>query len=256
MASRPIVAPYIEAKLGTKGAPQKLVGRALARAGHGKLTYATTIRRKWDASLTARLNEWRKTVGITTREPRYTRQDHAKLARWWDAYNQRAAHEHLAATSAATKEARYRARVVAKCAYLLSRAARYPYTQARPHDRRDDPARGLDCSGSSDWAEEKAGGRPMGQPFGYGNTWTQLAWFRAVGRLLIRGRRAFAGVAKPADRIFYGTSIDNPTHTGIYLGVGSDGIDRSFQFGRYPCRVDRVDYRPDRVAITSAWPHT
>lgn len=94
----------------------------------------------------------------------------------------------------------------------------------------------------------------MGQPWGYGNTWTQLAWFRQVGRLIVTGRNRFSGIARPADRIFYGTSIANSTHTGVYLGVGADGIDRSFQFGRYPARVDRVDYRSDRVAICSAWP--
>lgn len=254
MASRPIIAPFLPVGAGDKGTPQMLVGRALARAGFGQLTYATRLRRKWDRSLTARLNEWRKVVGISTREPRYTREDHAKLARWWDAYNQKAAHEYLAEISEATREARYRAAIVAKCAHLLNMAARCPYTQARPHDRSDYPTRGLDCSGSSDWVEEKAGGRPMGQPFGYGNTWTQLRWFRDVGRLIVTGRRKFTGLAKAADRIFYGTSLDNSTHTAVYLGVGSDGVDRSFQFGRYPCRVDRVDYRGDRVAIVSAWP--
>ncbi len=253
MASKPIVAPYIEAKLGTKGVPQMLVGRALARAGFGKLYYATRGRRKWDASLTSRLNEWRASVEIDTREPRYTREDHLKLARWWDAYNVKQAHIHLATISASTREARYRAAVVAKCAYLLNMSARLAYTQARPYDRRDVP-RGLDCSGSSAWVEEKAGGKPMGTPFGTGNTWTQLAWFRSVGRMLVHDRRPFVKVAKAADRIFYGTSVLNSTHTGIYLGVGSDGVDRSFQFGRYPCRVDKVDYRGDRVAIVSAWP--
>jgi hypothetical protein len=250
--SKPIVRPYIASSFGDSTVGQRIVGRALARAGFGKLAYATRVRRKWDQSLSARLNEWRASVGITNRDPEYTREDHAKLARWWDKRNIVDAHVELARRAENTREAAYRARVVAQCAFLLSHAPEMPYSQDRPYSRKRPPTKS-DCSGSSAWVEEYAGGERWGLPWGWGNTWTQTAWFKARNRLLVAGRAAFVGIAKAGDRIFYGKSQNNPSHTAVYLGVGSDGRPRSFQFGRYPCRVAEVDYRPDRVAIYSAW---
>lgn len=235
-----IVAPYIACEAGDKGRPQRIVGRALARAGHGKLRHATRIRRKWDASLTQRLNEWRATVGIKNRDPKYTREDHRKLARWWDSFNHRLAADELASRRKETREQRIRRRVLAELEYLYNRRGAIAYNQARPYDRRRPPRR-LDCSASKQWADEYAGAPTSGSPWGYGNTYTQLTHYRRIHKVIVSGRGSYDR-AQPGDPVYYGA----PSHVTVYLGNG-----RVFSFGSYPMKILPVDYRSDRTAICS-----
>jgi cell wall-associated NlpC family hydrolase len=235
-----IVAPYIPSKHGDPTAAHRVVARSLARAGFGNLRYATRIRRKWDDRLTTLLNQWRATVGIKNRAAEYTKEDHQKLARWWDKYNHVLARQELARRASASKEDVVRARVIGKLEYLYNRRFRTPYSQARPYDTSDTPRR-LDCSASKAWADLKAGAPPTGPP-GFGNTWSQLAFYRAKGRVIVEGRGGYSGIAKPGDAVYYG----GPTHVTVYLGGG-----RCFSFGSYPMKLLPVDYRGDRTAICS-----
>ncbi len=236
------VAPYLPSHAGDVTAAQKLVGRALARAGFGKLAYATRVRRRWDESLTARLNEWRKSVGISNRHAEYTREDHQKLARWWDEYNHQLAAQEKARLEGAAREHQLRARVVGQLTFLYNRRLIMAYTQRRPWDRRPEP-RGLDCSATKGWADEKAGAPRTGQPWGYGNTYTQIRWYREQGAITVNGRDSYAGVIQPGDPVYYGAG---PGHVAVYIGN-----DRVASFGSYPMKILRVDYRPDRSAICS-----
>ena len=238
MASK-IVVPFFQAKEGDGRLPAQIIGRALARAGHGNLAYATRARRKWDARLTSLLRDFELAHGIHHGTPTkaYTRTTHAKLARYFDEYNLRLVNELLAVSA----EDKLRAKVVAKLMYLYNRRFQMLYSQQRPYDRRSAPTR-LDCSSTKAWADEKAGAPKSGSPWGYGNTYSQLDHYRRTGRIIVRGRDVYAGVAKPGDPVYYG----GPSHVTVYLG-GT----RCASFGSNPMKILEVDYRGDRVAVCS-----
>lgn len=234
-----VVVPFITAKEGDGRLQAQIIGRALARAGFGNLTYATRVRRKWDARLTTLLRDFELANGIHHGTPTkaYTRETHRKLARWYDAYNLRL----IGQLHAQTREDRLRAAVVAKLQYLYNRRSLMRYTQQRPYDRRNQPT-GLDCSSTKAWADEKAGAPKSGSPWGFGNTYTQLDHYRRLGRVIVKGRAPYAKAAKPGDPVYYGA----PSHVSIYLGGN-----RCASFGSFPMKILDVDYRDDRSAVCS-----
>lgn len=249
-----LVMPYLFAKQGDSGLEVVIMRRALARAGYGKLWRARWLP-QWGDALTKHLNAFRVEHELPLTGNVYTPVDHKQLSRYWDRWNQAQAQKVLALRAENTREARARARVVAELTYLYNERSRIPYSQARPYSRRRPPTSG-DCSGSSAWADEQAGLSQMGQPWGYGNTWTQLGWLRSRGREIITGKSPIASVlkrAKPGDYIFYGPALHDPSHTGRYLGADKNGVTRSFQFGRYPAAIREVDYRGDRISVCSMW---
>lgn len=165
----------------------------------------------------------------------YTRAVHAKLAPYYDPYSIR----HLLHD---TLDERQREAFMAEVMYLYNRRFQMRYTQARPWDGRKPPG-GLDCSATGEWICKWAGlGSPSGYTgWGYGNTDTQLARFRALGRV----RESIAN-AKPGDPKYYGRGWD-PSHVAWYIGH-KDGKARVFSFGSYPAGIYQHDYRHDGIA--------
>lgn len=235
-----IVAPYLACGAGDTTDAMRVVARALARAGYGNLRYATRIRRRWDRRLTNLLNEWREDNGILDKRASYTQRDHQKLARWWDKYNHYLAAREKVRRAKGSREDMIRARVVAKLEFLYNRRWQTAYSQARPWDTRDEPRR-LDCSAAKAWADYKAGAPATG-PVGFGNTYTQLEFYRRRGKVIVQGRGGYSALARAGDPVFYGA----PSHVGVYIGNG-----RVFSFGSYPMKLLPIDYRPDRTAICS-----
>lgn len=237
-----IVVPYFAAKEGDAGQAPVIIGRALARAGFGNLQWATRGRKKWDPRLSTLLRQFEIANGIHpggTATRAYTQATHAKLARYYDAYNLRL----VAEMKADTAEQRLRARKVANCMFLYNMRYQLPYRQWRPWDRRRPPA-ALDCSGAKGWSDEQAGAPKCGNPWGYGNTWSQLKYYAAQ-----HGIRKGLTTAQPGDAIYFGTSVSNPTHVADYLGRNAQGQDTVFTNGSYPCKVKEAHYRGDQVAV-------
>ena len=240
-----IVVPFISAKEGDGRLQAQIIGRALARAGYGNLTWATRGRKKWDPRLTMLLRQFELANGIHhgTATKSYTMQTHKKLARFYDAYNLKL----VAIWRSLSKEDAKREAVVANLMYLYNIRWNLQYSQARPWDRRKPPRR-LDCSGAKGWADERAGLPTPGLPYGWGNTWSMTDYY--MGRHALRDLNQ----VQRGDPIFYGRSVTDPTHMTIYLGRRDDGEDMVFSNGSYPCKVLPIDYRGDRVSIFDLLP--
>lgn len=244
-AKKQIVVPYVLATFGDTGARPIIVGRALARAGYGKLVWATRGRKKFDRRLAVLLGKYEFEHGLKTkRGPTWTYKPatHKKLARYYDKFNLKLANDVLAVSA----EDKIRARVVSELMYLYNKRWGIPYSQARPYDRRRPPARG-DCSGGKQWADEHGGAPQCGSPWGYGNTYSQLAFYRARNRIIVWGRSRDFRKVKPGDPVYYGS----PSHVGVFLGVDAAGVARSWHLGSFPVKIRDVDYRLDRGWICS-----
>jgi len=176
----------------------------------------------------------RLAAGVAEKEV-YDREAHRALARYYDPYSI----EHLLRD---TLDEREREAFLAQLMYLYNRRYGLRYTQARPWDGRKPPV-GLDCSATGEWGAKWAGLKsPSGYSgWGYGNTDTQLARFRALGRV----RESIAS-AKPGDPKYYGRGWD-PSHVAWYIGH-RDGKARVFSFGSYPAGIYAHDYRHDGIA--------
>lgn len=240
-----IVIPFIDAAEGDGREEAVVIGRALARAGFGNLRWATRGRKRWDDRLSVLLGQWEHSVGLKdkpTPTRRYTRAAHAKLARFYDKYNIQQA----VALTATTEEEKLRARVVGELMYYYNHRYGTPYKQWRPYSRKR-PASYGDCSGAKSWADEQAGAPRTGMPWGYGNTYTQIDYYRRNGRIIATGRR-WSKLIKVGDPVYYGT----PGHVGVIISVDhSRQRAKIFSFGSYPAKILDLDYRGDRSWICS-----
>lgn len=165
----------------------------------------------------------------------YTRAVHAKLAPFYDPYSIR----HLLS---GTLDDRQREAFIAELMYLYNRRYQLRYSQARPWDGRKPPG-SLDCSATGEWAAKWAGLPSLSgyTSWGYGNTDTQLARFRRLGRV-----RESIAAAEPGDPKYYGRGWD-PSHVAFYIGH-KDGRARVASFGSYPMGIYAHDYRHDGIA--------
>ena len=238
-----IVVPYLPCKLGDRGPAVRALRRALKNAGYGKLAGQYL---PWGQGLSKLLRQFEIGAGLHsggTATNAYVKATHLKLARYYDA----PALKSLNLAQANTRKQKIRAAKVANCMYLYNIRTQLAYRQTRPWDRRKPPA-ALDCSGAKGWGDERAGAPSCGQPFGYGNTWTQMDWY--IGKGAVRELQQ----AEPGDPVYYGRSITNTTHVADYLGRNEQGQDIVFSNGSYPCAIRALDYRRDRQAICNLLP--
>lgn len=166
----------------------------------------------------------------------YTRALHLKLAPYYDPYSIR----HLLHD---TLDEREREAFLAELMYLYNRRFTIRYSQARPWDGRKPPA-ALDCSAAGEWAAKWAGLDSLSgyTGWGWGNTDTQIARFRSLGRVRESIQNAAVGDPK-----FYGRGWD-PSHVAYYIGR-ADGRPRVWSSGSYPFGIYDADYRQDGIAI-------
>lgn len=133
-------------------------------------------------------------------------------------------------------EAAVRARVVKIAMRYYRFRSRIAYSQARPTDLRWPRfVRRLDCSGLVAACMNHAKVMPA----------VDWRWTNTLVQIKL-GRPVSLQKAKPGDVVFYGTSVQNPTHEALYLGNG-----KVLSNGHYPMGIYPVDYRDDRVAIRS-----
>lgn len=235
------VVPFIDAAEGAGRVEARIIGRALARAGYGKLQWATRGRKTWDPRLSVLLGQFEHAHGLkanATPTRRYSKATHAKLARWYDKWNTQQA----AGLTAVSEEDKLRARVLGELMYFYNHRIGTPYKQWRPYSRKK-PAAYSDCSGAKAWADEQAGAPQCGMAWGYGNTWTQLGYYKRLGRVLVTGH-GWSDRIKVGDPVYYGS----PSHVGVIVSVSERRI---FSFGSYPAKILAVDYRGDRGWICS-----
>jgi hypothetical protein len=238
-----IVVPFIDAAEGDGREEAVIIGRALARAGFGNLRWATRGRRQWDPRLSVLLGQFEHKMGLKaspTPTRRYTRATHAKLARFYDRNNLARA----TALTAVSEEDKLRARVVGELMYFYNHRYGTPYKQWRPYSRKK-PASYSDCSGSKAWADERAGAPRTGMPWGYGNTYTQIAHYRRIGRVIVTGRN-WSKKVKVGDPVYYG----GPSHVTVIVSIKGTVV-KVFSFGAYPAKILDLDYRSDRHWICS-----
>ena len=238
-----IVVPFITAAEGDGREEAVIIGRALARAGFGNLRWATRGRKQWDPRLSELLGQFEHKMGLKgkpTPTRFYSRGAHAKLARFYDKNNLARAN----ALTAVTEEEKLRARVVGELMYYYNHRAGTPYEQWRPYSRKK-PASYGDCSGSKAWADERAGAPRTGMPWGYGNTYTQIDYYRRNGRILCTGR-TWSKKVKVGDPVYYG----KPSHVAVIISIKGTTV-KIFSFGSYPAKILDLDYRRDRSWICS-----
>lgn len=240
-----IVVPFFEASQGAGRDEAYIIGRALARAGYGKLRWASRGRKSWDERLSVLLGQFEHDHGLKAKATPtriYTRATHAKLARWYDKNNiQRAV-----SLTAVSEEDKIRSRVVGELMYFYNHRYGTPYKQWRPWSKKR-PAAYNDCSGSKAWADMNAGAPQSGAPWGYGNTYTQVAHYERLGRILARWHE-WSKRVKVGDPVYYGRG--GPTHVGVIISIQGTVV-KIFSFGSYPAKILYLDYRPDRRAIYS-----
>lgn len=229
-----LVVPYRgPLKVGMKNLAVRAMKRALSRAGYIKWHRFDNVFYKGTRAF---LVEFQKDVLVEVTGI-YDLPTHRKLARFYDAYSiQYLLGEPISADD------KIRNGFLAQLMYLYNRRYSLIYTQARPFDLRR-PPRGLDCSASGEWAAKWT---PLPSPsgystFGYGNTDTQFARFRAKGWI-----RSSIREAKIADPKYYGVGSD-PSHVAYFVGR-KDGTSRVWSFGHFPIGIYDHDYRHDGLA--------
>jgi len=228
-SARSIAVPFLgPLKPGMNSKAVKAMARALAHAGY----------LPWERFVLWNYFGWRKKKALIAFKKDhglggnavYGELAHKALAPYYDQY----AIYHLLAGSLDDKQ---REKFVAQLYYLYNMRYNLPYTQARPYDRRKPPTRGEDCSSAGEWAAEYAGMPSLsGLARGWGNTYSQLSHFKALGRV----RGSIFG-AKLGDPRYYGS----PSHVAFWLGVDGFGTMRVISNGSYPMKILPYDYRSD-----------
>ncbi len=233
-----LAVPYIPSKRGDRGKHVRALNRALSKAGFRKWQVFSETFTVW---VERAVKDFQHHHGLPQTGV-YTKATHDKLARYYDAY----AIKYLLVVPVPTptKDDLERADFTAQLMYLYNHRYTIPYSQMRPGSCVTPPHH-LDCSFSGEWAGTHcAVGSLSGYPgCGYGNTDSQLARFRRLGRV-----RTSILSAKPGDPKYYGTGITHPTHVAYYLGR-SNGVARAWSFGSFPIKILDADYRHDGVAI-------
>lgn len=227
-------------KLGSRGAAVVAMKRALAHADC--YAWEPNFRRAFTPLLGPRavkgIQKFSRLAQGLDETKVYTREVHAKLARFYDPYSI----EHLLPppVSAADKK---RNAFQAQLMYLYNRRWHVAYRQTRAWDGRKPPS-SLDCSASGEWAAKWAGLRSLSgySTWGYGNTDTQIAHLRARG-----GRRSSIREAEIGDPKFFGYGGD-PSHVAYFIGR-VDGRARVWSNGHYPLGIYDADYRHDGIDV-------
>lgn len=228
-ATRSLAVPFIkELKPGMNDLAVKAMARALSHAGY----------LPWKPFVLGTYFGWRKKKALIkfktdhglSGSAIYGKATHHLLAPYYDQY---AIHYLLKGSL----DDAAREKFVAQLYYLYNMRYNMPYTQRRPYDRRKPPTLGEDCSSAGEWAAEMAGMPSLsGLARGWGNTYSQLNHFKALGRV-----RSSILDAKLGDPRYYGS----PSHVAYWLGVDGSGTMRVISNGSHPMKILAYDYRSD-----------
>lgn len=243
------VAPFFRIEPRDSNYAVVMVARGLWRADFLYKAPGVPFTRLMGPAKVAALNKFKRVAGLPANGI-YDRLTHSLLTPYFDAV---AIHlgeiERLRRAQEAnvTKEQRLRAAVVASLIFLYNNRYRMPYNQQRPWPRTRVPMMppgGLDCSSGKAWGDYNAGApEPSGfGSWGYGNTTSQLAHYRAVGRSRPATVTA-ARSAKVADPFYY------DGHVTVKVGDDEGGTTRVWSNGHYPCGIYPWDYRRDVRAV-------
>lgn len=232
-----IAVPFFPFKDGDEGAHIVAWRRAMSRAGY-LVWEGFDFNPKFGVYGVRTMKKFQKRVGIP-QTGRYDAATHRKLARHYDAYGIRLLLDKRKREQVpeVTPEQKKRNAFLAELMYLYNRRWGMVYTQNRPWDL-SKPPYGLDCSASGEWASRYSGLRsPSGYSgWGYGNTDSQIARFRALNR-----RRSSYSNCEIGDFVFYGRGGD-PSHVAYWIGGG-----RVWSFGSYPAKILNYNYRSDLI---------
>ncbi|MBA2741915.1 MAG: peptidoglycan-binding protein [Actinobacteria bacterium] len=219
----------------SRGPAVKAMKRALSRAGYVKWHRFDGVFYK--GTREALMEFQRDAPGVSV-DGVYGPLTHRKLARFYDAY----AIEYLLGETVSPEQKKRNA-FLAQLMYVYNRRWQVAYSQTRPFDLRRPPS-ALDCSASGEWAAKWAGiPSPSGYSgYGYGNTDTQIARLRSLGR-----ERDSIRDAEIGDPKFYGRGGD-PSHVAYYIGH-KEGVARVWSFGSYPAKILDASYRHDSIGV-------
>jgi hypothetical protein len=236
---RRIVAPFIVVKRGDHGPAVFAVKRAALEAlnddqGWKSLAAATPVSKRFAGPFFPKLMGRLQKHFHITQTGRYDRATHLKLAPFYDRRGLALLAE--AKKPVKTKEQKLREAFLVELTYLYNRRWNIIYSQHRPFDTDRNPW-GLDCSSSGEWVGKWSGiGSLSGFPSaGYGNTDSQLARFRRLGRL------RSTSAAENGDPLYYGRGGD-PSHVAYWIGG-----ERVWSFGSYPAKILHYRYRHDLI---------
>ena len=240
---RPMVVPYTRIEPGDDGRHVLALARALWRAHYLYKAPGVPFTSRYGRAKQQALVKFKVDHGLPG-NAMYDRASHTLLAPFYDAYALSLLHTPPADV---TPEMKIRLRVLGSLNWLYNHRLQLAYTQRRGWSVTRMPRLplpGLDCSAGKAWGDYNGGApEPSGYSgWGYGNTDTQLARYRALDR----ANPATAGYvhrAELADPIYY------RGHVAVIISHDDDGTTRVWSFGHYPIGIYEWDYRKDAVAV-------